>query len=341
MEPEPDLDVDFVRVKQTPIDAKLRVSEPLQLPNEDPIYYNLLAVSNKFGFVVFGTSQGFAFAYTKDVRAALSQASARQCIELSSKRDYPVLDDVVNQIRLSANNETVIIGLISGKILLYKAAGLASGNKKPHKTLQFPDEEDIVVLPNPEAFPDICAINSADGALYLLSLSTGEFKHIDAFESEITSICWSRKGKQLAVGDNYGVVRQVSVEGLVKNTISLPPVLDNTTTSVAVSHIFWLEDKVFTIVYHHGDESDAFIVTQTGTVKKGLTTEHIRLTDPCPYPDADRHRGNYYNTLITEMGDIPCIVPFANFASTSLGFLGKHKGSWNSWKLGEWNYVAI
>ncbi|KAJ3027757.1 UNVERIFIED_CONTAM: hypothetical protein HDU68_003202, partial [Siphonaria sp. JEL0065] len=320
---------------QNHVDASLRVSEALELPEAEAIYYSLLAVSSKFGFAVFATKKGFAFAFTKDIRGELEKVGPRQCVNVAAKRDYTVDDDdVVNQIRLSANNELVFIGLNSGKILLYKAASLASGNKKPHKTFKCPNEEDFVILPNPEVFPDICAVTCADGTLHILNASTGVFTHLNDFFG-IVAMSWSRKGKQLAIGDQTGIVRQISIEGVVKNTIAVAPSLADDV--VSVQHIVWLEDKTFLVIYSKEsfDTATLYVITQTGTVKKGLQTTYTKLSDPCPTHSDDRQSGNYYSALVTGLGDTTFLIAYANFASMDLGFLGKKENEWKNWQVGE------
>ncbi|KAJ3230906.1 hypothetical protein HDU78_008012, partial [Chytriomyces hyalinus] len=194
-------------------------------------------------------------------------ASKERFVHVTSKHDVEIHDDVVNQIHLSANQEIIYIGLVTGTILLYKAAEISNGNYDAFKTLTCPSGGNLLLQPNPETYPELCAIITLELELYMLSESSGEFKNLQG-SANTTAICWSRKGKQLAVGDSSGFVRQLSVE---------------------VEHILWLEDKTLVVFYSVEDDEDPegpyvpepFVITQTGTSKTGVSTTYTKLWDPC------------------------------------------------------------
>ncbi|KAJ3069210.1 hypothetical protein HDU98_007720 [Podochytrium sp. JEL0797] len=321
-----------LQLRQEPVEAKVRVGEAFALPDKDSIYYSLLAVSSVFGYAVYATSRGFGCAMTRDVQRCLKQAAPRQWVAMSGAKTFETPGDHVCQIRLNASHETVCIGFNSGKILLYQAASLAKGHNTPFKSFECPNQEDFVMLPNPEAYPTKCAILCAGGAVFMLDMESAEFAPLSSLE-DITCMCWSRKGKQLAVGGLKGVVQQVTLQGVIKNTIPPPP--NCAEDSMTVQHILWLEDKTFVVVYQIEEEAHAYVITQSGKAKTGISTTYTKLEDPCPFPAEGRLRANYFNSLVTSMGDISYLIPYANFASTEFGFLALQNGAWNKWILGD------
>ncbi|KAJ3064525.1 hypothetical protein HDU99_004437, partial [Rhizoclosmatium hyalinum] len=223
-----ELNPDFLQIRQIPPDVKVQVSSAFDLPEDEPLCYNLLAISNKFGYVVFATSNGFGFAFTKDIRAVIEKASARQVVPLDSITNIEVEDDVVNQIRLSADQKLIIIGTTSGTVFFYKASRVSAGDTRALKSVKSPTDNDFVLLPNPEVYPNSIAVNDADGTVFMLDIESDEFTPLEKLlplNIFASALCWSRKGKQLAVGDQLGVVRQVSLDGTIKNTIDVPPSL--------------------------------------------------------------------------------------------------------------------
>ncbi|TPX72537.1 hypothetical protein CcCBS67573_g05788, partial [Chytriomyces confervae] len=333
-----EFDAQFLSIKSIPDDANVTISEPLN--PADGVIYNLLAISNKFGYVVFGTSTGFGFSFTQDVQNAVSQsASKERFVHVTSKHDVEIHDDVVNQIHLSANQEIIYIGLVTGTILLYKAAEISNGNYDAFKTLTCPSGGNLLLQPNPETYPELCAIVTSELELYMLSESSGEFKNLQG-SANTTAICWSRKGKQLAVGDSSGFVRQLSVEGAVKKTIPPPPQYANVQTSV--EHILWLEDKTLVVFYSVEDDEDPegpyvpepFVITQTGTSKTGVSTTYTKLWDPCQNHDSNL-LGTYYSGLISSLGSVGHLILYASSNSSEIGVLGYKDGEWNTWDLAE------
>ncbi|KAJ3024423.1 UNVERIFIED_CONTAM: hypothetical protein HDU68_008173 [Siphonaria sp. JEL0065] len=331
-----ELEVEFIDVLQIPVGVSIRASEAFDHPPEETVCYNLLAISNKFGYVVYGMQSGFGFALTKDVREAMSKAHARQLVDVSTKVEVEIPDDLVNQIRLSSDEQTVLIGLTSGKISLYRASQLtwrATASLTPAiplKTFKGPTDDDFVLLPNPEAFPETCAVNYGDGTLHMLNIVKGTFDKVD-LDFVVAAMCWSRKGKQLAVGDADGVVRQITLEGVIKNTIPAPPSLKD--AEPEVQNILWLEDKVFVVIYTtSGDPCVSFVITQTGTAKTGVNTAYWKLDDPCPFHSRCL---NYYGGLVNAFGDTTYLIPYANFGSNEIGFFGCKDGEWCNWRIGD------
>lgn len=128
------------------MDVKVEIAELVDLATT-PEYFNLLAVSNVFGYSVFGLKtgaftdrqlaavnqacqsltlalSGFAFAYTKHLRMAVEDAAKNSVIPFPQK----ILVDVgrpVSHIQLSADQTIILVAVTGGKLLLFKAAIVA------------------------------------------------------------------------------------------------------------------------------------------------------------------------------------------------------------------------
>ncbi|KAJ3130751.1 hypothetical protein HK100_007553 [Physocladia obscura] len=315
-----DFSAEFLEIRQIPVNTSIPITQPFKHPENKAIFYNLLAISNKFGYVVYGTQSGFGFALTEDIRTAITKAAPKQEVKVLKAHEVPLEYDLVNQIRLSAAQDLVLIGLSSGSILVFKVSDLVLS----------PLDCASVILPNPEAFPNICALNFSNGLLYMFNVETDFFDKIEiSGETSITAICWSRKGKQLAIGDDAGVIRQITLDGVIKNTIKPPESLGD---GFEVSNMFWLEDKTFVVIFSREDrESRAFIVIQSGTAKTGIHTAYTEVSDPC-IKDSDTERKTaYISALISDMGDAKYILSYGNYSGDSIGFLGCKDGIWNKW----------
>ncbi|KAJ3208887.1 E3 SUMO-protein ligase RanBP2 [Entophlyctis luteolus] len=341
-----ELSAEFLEVRQLPVNGCFSVSSPLNLPESEPIEYDLLAISNKFGFVVFGIQDGFAFAFTEDIRRAAAKASPKEILRLQNVVEVKMEDDVVNQIRLSSDNESVIVGLTSGNVFIFKSIDLAealTGSSVPAEKLKCPSDCDFVIVPNPEAFPNVCALKFSDGSLFILdSNSDLELFRQICEDISVKSICWSRKWKLLAVGDNFGVLRTVGLDGAVKSTIQMPESVGSGSPGLffafreisvahmnsAVTQIVWLEDKTFLIIY--ADEG-SFVVSQTGTKKTGLHTVFQKVDELSPADFGAKNCIHYLYSVINSMGESDFLIPFGSNASESISFLGCRSRQWRRW----------
>jgi nucleoporin NUP159 len=75
------------------------------------------------------------------------------------------------------------------------------------------------ISPNPGSFPNLCAILSAEGTLKMWNVESGSLAQV--FDN-VSSISWSKLGKQIACGLSNGDIVQVTPEGAEKNRIPPP-----------------------------------------------------------------------------------------------------------------------
>ncbi|KAI9341893.1 hypothetical protein BDR26DRAFT_290753 [Obelidium mucronatum] len=98
--------------------------------------------------------------------------------------------------------------------------------------------------------------------------------------------------------------------------------------------IYWLEDKVFVVMYSVFEGLHGYVITQTGTPKSGISTEYLKLEDPCPFSNGERAH-NFYTGLIRGMGDINYLMSFGNYSSSEIGLYGCKESEWNCWRIGD------
>ncbi|KAJ3226171.1 hypothetical protein HDU81_007448, partial [Chytriomyces hyalinus] len=314
--------------------TKLIVSKPFADVDAN-VPVNLLAVSNKLGFVVFGTARGFALALSSAVQKSVLQGAKGSSLSIDGQVDVDVNKDSVTQIRLSANQELIYIGLLSGLVLIFKAASVISGDTVPFKSFNTPVGGWMILQPNPDSFPNLCAVITSSGALYMWNEELDEFKLLEKVTG-VSVMCWSKKGKQLAIGDRDGALKQVTPDGVIKNVITPPPQLNG--SKLSANHLSWLEDKMFLVIYSVSDgdrevESESYVISQSGTAKTGLDTLYTKLTDSIVYNG--NQRCNYFSEVISALGDTTYLIPYSSRNSTDIGFFGLKDGEWASWDIPE------
>ncbi|TPX49252.1 hypothetical protein SeLEV6574_g01575 [Synchytrium endobioticum] len=228
-------------------DSRIKLADLCSVPS----YASLLAVSNKYGYVVYATHQGFGFAYTTAVASAFKNTAKRQIGTLPNKKTFAVSHGVIHFVRLSADNLTLIIGVDSRSVLLYDVPDIVKAadgaNVQPYKEHIFNDAESIRdIRPNPETFGEVIAVLLSNGTLKSMKLdgSVSDMK-----QSNVSAISWSPRGKQLACGLRSGDIVFITPKGTQKGTLSKHPVLEN----VKVHELLWFENSVYVIVYSTDD----------------------------------------------------------------------------------------
>ncbi|KAI8832184.1 hypothetical protein BC829DRAFT_93539 [Chytridium lagenaria] len=152
-------DVDYVELRQLQTEVKLNVSDGIG----DCAQAFLLAISNIYGYIVYGTSDGFGFALTKDVREVISNAPKQAYEDFT--RGYEVsIPEGVYQLRISADELHVLASTGDGEIRLYDAISLLE-RKASFVTIHTssPEQAFVDVQANPEAYPETFAALRGDG----------------------------------------------------------------------------------------------------------------------------------------------------------------------------------
>ncbi|TPX33326.1 hypothetical protein SmJEL517_g03693 [Synchytrium microbalum] len=332
---QPELQAEFLQFVALQEDSRIKISDSYTVPS----HAALLAVSNKYGFCVYATHQGFGFVYTTDIVAAFKNVSKRQVGTLSNKKDLNVSNGIVQFVRLSADSLTIVIGIDSGSILLYDVPEIVKATDvstiQPYRQHKFGDADSIRdVKPNPETFGDVIAVLLQDGTLKSMKLdgTIADLKQID-----VTSISWSPRGKQLACGLSSGDLVLITPDGTSKGTVAKHLALGS--SQVKVHDLLWFENSVYGIIYvsNDGDITVATVVQESK--KKNLyytfpdpTMAFMAPRDPHFFMDGLKHWGNHAERIMI----------FANVCSPDVGVIGCNSdGSWATWSLGETHRAAL
>ncbi|KAI8799560.1 hypothetical protein BJ742DRAFT_131313 [Cladochytrium replicatum] len=230
---------------------------------ELPPKVNLLSVSQSYGFAVYASDKGLHYVETKSIGGAAHAADKGKIANLDGVAVTPLPKGSggVYHVRLSGNDLIVCVGTKAGQLL-----NCASGN------VSISD-----VAPNPSADSDTTAILVSDGFVLIHSDQSG-LKPLPV--SNVTSICWSTKGKQIACGTRGGTILQFQPDGQQKNTLPSP---SNISDPVNVAGLLWIETAVFFVVYATVDDEGYvmdlvyYVLSQTkvGDVKNIVHKEII------------------------------------------------------------------
>ncbi|KAJ3179182.1 hypothetical protein HDU87_003141 [Geranomyces variabilis] len=321
-----DVDWETLRFKPLQVEAKLRLSEPLDAPEN----CSLLATSSKYGYAVCGTTEGFAFALLKDVRSALREATKGTIVPFPNSQLVSIPNDPVVHLKLSADQLVIVACTASGALYLYGVDGAGSGAPPTLLKQLKLDGPVLDIQPNPEFMPQSAAVLSMEGRVQIVGFS----ENIAALPlTDVTTMSWSKKGKQLACGLKDGSIVQVTPEGVEKRRIPPPPSLNNQ----PVSHLSWIETPTFVVTYGLLDPEDTsgcpvYVVTQTGVPK---VSTYIKLRDPL-FPEDGRKSHYYMEHFPALSNNIMHMIACGNANAVELGFFGCDKdGAWANWTLGD------
>ncbi|KAJ3415278.1 hypothetical protein HDV05_005288 [Chytridiales sp. JEL 0842] len=166
---------------------------------------------------------GFGFVETKRARETILAAAKNSVVELEDFVSVSVDAGTVHHVAFSADDKLIYVGLSTGAVWIYRTGRIKMGSSAPIHKVQVADAGIHTMRPNPEAFPDICVVLDVNNQLAI----TRTPDKVDKLPIKATCLCWSRKGKQLVVGTEGGILKQITVEGVVKNEIKPPDAFAN------------------------------------------------------------------------------------------------------------------
>ncbi|XP_073496808.1 nuclear pore complex protein Nup214 isoform X2 [Phyllobates terribilis] len=233
---------------------------PQELPKDRS---SLLAVSNKYGFLFAGGPAGLKIFRIDDILVPLKPKENQNHIELVPPGIEVTTKHPVHHVALSSDNLTLSVCTSSSdrgsSVSFYDVRTLVGESRQPKEafTSQPLSREPgsfVTDLKWNPVMPNMVAVCLSDGSISVFQVTdtVNLFANLPATLG-VTCVCWSPKGKQLAVGKLNGTVVQYVPSLEERKVIPCPSFYE--LDPVKVLDILWVSTYVFAVVYAAADGS--------------------------------------------------------------------------------------
>ncbi|KAG1464404.1 hypothetical protein G6F56_005091 [Rhizopus delemar] len=309
---EPEEFIDFIRFRSLVSDVKVKLPEP---PFHEPVdksinktFFSQLTCSSKYGYFAAACQTGFVCGQTEHLYDCIHATEKAQTASLEKHFFIPVNEGGVKFLALSQDELQLIVG---------------RENASPVHSIAL-NNEIISINPNPEVYPDLVAVCVVNDGCKFIQLSTGQITQTipDALVAS-----WSPKGKQIACGNQEGIVSTIDITG--KTVDAIPPPADLESNKVRA--LLWLENHTFLVVYGSTEVPDAEHVTYI--INRKSKERYQLLNEITPIYNDDNCDNQFYMSVLRNFGtEAKTMVIIANAISSDLAVVGQHEnGTWKTW----------
>ncbi|XP_075690783.1 nuclear pore complex protein Nup214 isoform X2 [Rhinoderma darwinii] len=319
---------------------KIRIfASPQVLPKERS---NLLAVSNKYGFLFAGGPTGLRIFRTDDVLVPIKPGEDPNNIESGPPGLEVPTRLPVHHVALSSDHLTLSVCMSSSEhgslVSFYDVRTLVGESRQPKEAFssQLLSREAgsfVTDLKWNPAAPNMVAVCLSDGSIYVFQVtdSVHLFANLPA-SLGVTCVCWSPKGKQLAVGKQNGTVVQYVPSLEPKKVIPCPSFYES--CPVKVLDILWVSTYVFAVVYAAADgslETSPQLVMVLIPKKEDKRGERfLNFTEAC-YSSCTERQHHFFMNFIDDWG----VLLGASAASIEVSVIARpsDQSLWELWLL--------
>ena len=238
-----------------------------------------------------------------------------------------------SHVSFTSSGEFLVVVLINGTLCTFETMKIKEKQTEPKSKTDLSNGTVKAIQCNPGENEMLVAVLFDNKQICMVDIQE-PWLSSEPFTKQAVSCCWSKKGKQIAVGLETGDIIQYTPTGVEKKRIAAP----EDAGGCEVQSLYWIETRLFLASYKKPESEHEYQFYLVRVASGSQSPVYQTIMDPTPpFGKMDRYGAHFFVRMESWPPSISQAILICYTASTDVGILVENsdKNEWEVWVVAD------